>query len=123
MTEPVDMIKTVDLHKSFDTKDGKLHVLKGVSEHIVKGENIPSPEIPESFKVLIKEMKSLALDVELVSDSKARVDRDIETVEDLPINQIEEEVGGEDDMLDIIANELMDMDTDDDSLLGVEEGE
>ena len=32
------MIKTVDLHKSFDTKDGKLHVLKGVTEHIAKGE-------------------------------------------------------------------------------------
>ena len=32
-------------------------------EAIVKGENIPEPGIPESFKVLIKEMQSLALDV------------------------------------------------------------
>lgn len=39
-------------------------------EHIVKGENIPSPEVPESFKVLVKEMKSLCLDVELVGGSK-----------------------------------------------------
>ncbi len=35
-------------------------------EAIVKGENIPAPEVPESFKVLVKEMKSLALDVELI---------------------------------------------------------
>ena len=34
-------------------------------EAIVKGENIPEPEVPESFKVLIKEMKSLCLNIEL----------------------------------------------------------
>jgi DNA-directed RNA polymerase subunit beta len=39
-------------------------------EHIVKGENIPAAEVPESFKVLIKEMKSLCLDVELMGDDK-----------------------------------------------------
>ena len=33
-------------------------------EAIVKGENIPAPEVPESFKVLVKEMKSLCLNVE-----------------------------------------------------------
>jgi len=38
-----------------------------VYEAIVKGENIPEPGIPESFKVLIKEMKSLCLNVEVLS--------------------------------------------------------
>ena len=38
-----------------------------VYEAIVKGENIPEPGIPESFKVLIKEMQSLALNVEVLS--------------------------------------------------------
>jgi DNA-directed RNA polymerase subunit beta len=37
-------------------------------EAIVKGENIPEPGIPESFKVLIKEMQSLGLNVEVLSD-------------------------------------------------------
>ena len=37
-------------------------------EAIVKGENIPEPSIPESFKVLLKEMQSLALDVNVVSE-------------------------------------------------------
>ena len=32
-------------------------------EAIVKGENVPEPGVPESFKVLIKEMQSLCLDV------------------------------------------------------------
>ncbi|MFA9432995.1 DNA-directed RNA polymerase subunit beta [Egicoccus sp. AB-alg2] len=38
-----------------------------VYEAIVKGENIPEPGIPESFKVLIKEMQALALNVEVLS--------------------------------------------------------
>jgi DNA-directed RNA polymerase subunit beta len=38
-----------------------------VYEAIVKGENVPEPGIPESFKVLIKEMQSLALNVEVLS--------------------------------------------------------
>ncbi len=39
-------------------------------EAIVKGENIPEPGIPESFKVLIKEMQSLGLDVKITSGSQ-----------------------------------------------------
>jgi DNA-directed RNA polymerase subunit beta len=39
-------------------------------EHVVKGENIPAAEVPESFKVLVKEMKSLCLDVELIGDAR-----------------------------------------------------
>jgi hypothetical protein len=46
-----------------------------VYEAIVKGENIPEPGIPESFKVLIKEMQSLCLNVEVLS-SDGTVDRD-----------------------------------------------
>ena len=41
-----------------------------VYESIVKGENTPEPGVPESFNVLIKELQSLALDVELVSEEE-----------------------------------------------------
>ena len=41
-------------------------------EAIVKGENIPEPGIPESFKVLVKEMQSLCLDVEIMSEEGER---------------------------------------------------
>ncbi|MBX5470229.1 MAG: DNA-directed RNA polymerase subunit beta [Thermoleophilaceae bacterium] len=43
-------------------------------EAIVKGENIAEPSIPESFKVLLKEMQSLALDVNVKSDEGAGVE-------------------------------------------------
>jgi DNA-directed RNA polymerase subunit beta len=43
-------------------------------EAIVKGENIAEPSIPESFKVLLKEMQSLALDVNVVSDEGQRAE-------------------------------------------------
>jgi DNA-directed RNA polymerase subunit beta len=43
-------------------------------EAVVKGENIPEPSIPESFKVLLKEMQSLALDVNVLSDEGTTVE-------------------------------------------------
>jgi len=43
-------------------------------EAIVKGENIAEPSIPESFKVLLKEMQSLALDVNVLSDEGRTVE-------------------------------------------------
>ena len=45
-----------------------------VYEAIVKGENIPEPGIPESFKVLVKEMKSLCLNVEVLSGDGKIID-------------------------------------------------
>ncbi len=61
-------------------------------ESIVKGENIEKPGIPESFKVLIKEMQSLGLDVEVLSEEGKEVDMTkeedeiLKTVEDLGID-------------------------------------
>jgi DNA-directed RNA polymerase subunit beta len=43
-------------------------------EAIVKGENIAEPSIPESFKVLLKEMQSLALDVDVLSEEGSEVE-------------------------------------------------
>jgi DNA-directed RNA polymerase subunit beta len=43
-------------------------------EAIVKGENIPEPGIPESFKVLIKEMQSLGLDVKVLSEENEEIE-------------------------------------------------
>ncbi len=45
-----------------------------VYEAIVKGENIPEPGIPESFKVLIKEMQALCLNVEVMSTAGQQID-------------------------------------------------
>ena len=43
-------------------------------EAIVKGQNIPKPGIPESFKVLIKELQSLALDVKVLDENNDEID-------------------------------------------------
>jgi len=43
-------------------------------EAIVKGENVPEPGIPESFKVLIKELQSLALDVKVFSEEQHEIE-------------------------------------------------
>ena len=43
-------------------------------EAIIKGENIPEPGIPESFKVLLKELQSLALDVRVLRDDNTEVE-------------------------------------------------
>ncbi|MGC7871476.1 DNA-directed RNA polymerase subunit beta [Desulfosporosinus sp. SYSU MS00001] len=65
-------------------------------EAIVKGENIPEPGIPESFKVLIKEMQSLGLDVRVLSSDDQEIeihdtDEDIaETAKELGIDLHEE---------------------------------
>jgi DNA-directed RNA polymerase subunit beta len=42
-------------------------------EAIVKGDNVPEPGVPESFKVLIKELQSLSLDIKVLSDTKEEI--------------------------------------------------
>ncbi|MDO5018186.1 MAG: DNA-directed RNA polymerase subunit beta [Lagierella massiliensis] len=62
-------------------------------ESIVKGENIPEPGIPESFKVLIKELQSLALDVKLLDNTHEEVQFK-ENIDDvLDFNSVEYEKG------------------------------
>jgi len=42
-------------------------------EAIVKGENVPEPGVPESFKVLIKELQSLGMDVKILSENEEEI--------------------------------------------------
>jgi DNA-directed RNA polymerase subunit beta len=43
-------------------------------ESIVKGENVPEPGVPESFKVLIKELQSLGMDVKILSEDEQEIE-------------------------------------------------
>ena len=56
-------------------------------EAIVKGQNIPTPGVPESFKVLIKELQALALDIRVLNENK----------EEIEIRELDDE---DDDMTD-----------------------
>jgi DNA-directed RNA polymerase subunit beta len=80
-------------------------------ESIVKGENIPEPGVPESFKVLIKELQSLALDVKVLSEENEEIalkelDDDDDEMEELSVN-IE---GREDEPEDISYDGKLDED-------------
>ena len=74
-----------------------------VYEAIVKGENIPEPGIPESFKVVIKEMQALCLNVEVLNTSGAEIemrelDEDIfRTAEELGIDLSRPERGSDEE--------------------------
>ncbi|MBE3569012.1 MAG: DNA-directed RNA polymerase subunit beta [Bacillales bacterium] len=53
-------------------------------EAIVKGENVPEPGVPESFKVLIKELQSLGLDVKILSGDEKEIEmKELEDEDDL----------------------------------------
>jgi DNA-directed RNA polymerase subunit beta len=54
-------------------------------EAIVKGENIPTPGIPESFKVLIKELQALALDVKVLDENAKEIEiKELSDDDDVP---------------------------------------
>ena len=57
-------------------------------ESIVKGENIPEPGVPESFKVLLKELQSLGLDIRVLREDKTEVEikESIDDVDDFNVN-------------------------------------
>ncbi|WP_341875728.1 DNA-directed RNA polymerase subunit beta [Defluviitalea saccharophila] len=57
-------------------------------EAIVKGENIPEPGVPESFKVLLKELQSLALDVKVLMEDQTEVEirESIDDIDELNVN-------------------------------------
>jgi DNA-directed RNA polymerase subunit beta len=72
-----------------------------IYEAIVKGESSYSPGIPESFNVLIRELQSLALDVELMEKPKKKLRRNVEAFE-----QAEAALGGVDLDTDAVAVDL-----------------
>ena len=91
-------------------------------EAIVKGENVPEPGVPESFKVLVKELQSLGLDVRLYSEDnqelelKENIDEGIEYDPEKDKKLLAEEEAIDDGDLDGYGEE-----TSDDILLEDEE--
>jgi DNA-directed RNA polymerase subunit beta len=74
-----------------------------VYEAIVKGDNIPEPGVPESFKVLMKEMQALCINVEVLADDGSEIEmRDLDdevfrAAEELGIDISRPERGSDDD--------------------------
>ena len=111
-------------------------------ESIVKGQNVPKPGIPESFRVLIKELQSLGLDIKVLDKNNEEIDLrqsfdddddigltpsdpvfDEETVADGELDgySIENENGEEDDFFS--SDDDFDGDDDDDDLFQIDDDE
>ncbi len=82
-------------------------------ESIVKGENVPAPGIPESFKVLIKELQSLSLDVQVLDESGEEIDLR-QTYDDDDVGLASDDDGSDADLFD---EKTVLTDTDRDGLL------
>ncbi len=76
-------------------------------EAIVKGENVPQPGVPESFKVLIKEMQSLGLDVKVLNKMNEEIElhEEDEDAEDDSLSFNNEHAGGASDKEDTEESE------------------
>ncbi|MGL4362167.1 MAG: DNA-directed RNA polymerase subunit beta [Cellulosilyticaceae bacterium] len=86
-------------------------------EAIVKGENIPEPGIPESFKVLLKELQSLALDIRVLTSDMGEIEIK-ETTEDN--NPVVVDIEGIEDSL---VSPVVDLETEIQEVLEEEEGD
>ncbi|MBQ6498825.1 MAG: DNA-directed RNA polymerase subunit beta, partial [Ruminococcus sp.] len=83
-------------------------------ESIVKGQNIPTPGIPESFKVLIKELQSLSLDVRVLNNAGEEIDlkQHFDEDDDIPVATDEDETLNEDQVMTTMDGYLLDEDQD-----------
>ena len=123
------------LQEILTVKSDDINGRRRAYEAIIKGQNIPTPGVPESFKVLVKELQSLALDVRVLNEKGEEIQLSTLCNEDEPapyakadIKALDELMGGEsvetDDLLDSFQIEHEDGDDslvpadDEDSLYG-----
>ena len=83
-------------------------------EAIVKGENIPEPGVPESFKVLIKELQSLGLDIRLYSNDNVELELKEDIEDSIDFNLEANKKLGEDIVIDESEMEDSYIDADED---------
>ena len=95
------------LHELMTVKSDDTNGRVKTYESIVKGENVPSPGIPESFKVLVKEIRSLALDIEPIAYKKVE-DEQKASDETADENSVDVFAGADsaDDLIGAASNDL-----------------
>ncbi len=85
-------------------------------ESIVKGQNIPKPGIPESFKVLIKELQSLSLDVKVLDKDNEEIDLKQNFDEDDEITAVPDSALAEDEVMTTMEGFQLEDDPDDNNM-------
>ncbi len=94
-------------------------------EAIIKGDNIPEPGIPESFKVLLKELQSLSLDVKILTSDEREIDikEDLDDVPEVQVNIEGSEKDGDIVIGDVAASKVEVAEDDDVDLLEAQDDE
>ncbi|MDO4618016.1 MAG: DNA-directed RNA polymerase subunit beta [Clostridia bacterium] len=89
-------------------------------EAIVKGENIPRSGIPESFRVLVKELQSLALDIRILNKDNEEIDLDayLDDDDDAPVQELIDTMQGDAVFTDDGDMSIEEIDDDDDDDYG-----
>ncbi|CDE96403.1 dNA-directed RNA polymerase subunit beta [Clostridium sp. CAG:567] len=90
-------------------------------EAIVKGENIPEPGVPEGFKVLVKELQSLGLDIKLLSEDNRELELKENIDEGIDFNSIKDDPKIEEELAVVDEDELADGYSEDSEMLLDEE--
>ncbi len=91
-------------------------------EAIVKGENVPEPGVPEGFKVLVKELQSLGLDIKLLSEDNQELELKENIEEGIDFNSIQDNQKFEEELAIVDEDELSEGYTEDgESFLSEEE--
>ena len=91
-------------------------------EAIVKGENIPEPGVPEGFKVLVKELQSLGLDIKLLSEDNRELELKENIDEGIDFNSIKDDPKIEEELAVVDEEELADGYSEEGDLLDDEDG-
>ena len=91
-------------------------------EAIVKGENVPEPGVPEGFKVLVKELQSLGLDIKLLSEDNKELELKENIDEGIDFNSIKDDPKLEKELAVVDEEELADGYSEEGDLLDDEEG-
>ena len=91
-------------------------------EAIVKGENVPEPGVPEGFKVLVKELQSLGLDIKLLSEDNKELELKENIDEGIDFNSIKDDPKLEEELAVVDEEELADGYSEEGDLLDDEDG-
>ena len=84
-------------------------------EAIVKGENLPEAGVPEAFKVLMKELQSLCLDIRILDEDNNEIDMSDDDLEEQPKDFAAHHVHDSDSDSDGRGDEVVDVNTDDEA--------
>ncbi|MBQ2308113.1 MAG: DNA-directed RNA polymerase subunit beta, partial [Clostridia bacterium] len=88
------------LQEILTVKSDDINGRRRAYEAIIKGQNIPTPGVPESFKVLVKELQSLALDVRVLDKNGEEIQFSVLCDEDAPASRRRNDERFEDDQFE-----------------------